>query len=423
MTTPRPLQVVLSGGGTGGHLFAGLAVAAALRAESPGTRIALAGSGRPFERVHAAAAGLDYVSFPCRPAPQRLAGWPGFVWSNLAGFFLARSFLRRRRASVVVGLGGYPSAPAARAAVSLGIPLVLLEQNASPGRVTRWLAPRAAAVCLAFDESRKHFSRGCKALVTGNPVRPEFFATGGRVPRTAHLLQRAPRSAAVSAAWCGQDARAPSSGIETDDSSEDLLPGEPPRAGQLLVLGGSAGARSLNEAVPRALRRLGRVLDVWTILHQSGESGREAAGRAYAEAGVRAAVVPFIADVPGALGASGFVVSRAGGTTLAELAAAGRPALLVPYPHAADDHQRRNAEVFVHAGAAAMLDERECGARLAERLAGALGLLLADGGLRAAMARSIRALARPDAARSVVEVVRRAAALAERAFSRRACSP
>lgn len=416
MTPTAAMHVVFAGGATAGHLFPGLTVADQLRRETPGVRITLAGSGRPFERAHVAAAGLDYLPLRCRAAPRRLWQWPGFLLDNLAGYCQARQFLHTQRAAAVVGLGGFASVPMARAAVSLGIPLVLLEQNALAGRATRWLARHAAAVCLAFDESRKCLASGCNVRVTGNSVRPEFFE------QSASRRKSGPNACVGSLNACVGIAGFLAGSVGTLVSTPDaratdarlpdaIRPGAAmlaPR--QLLVLGGSGGARTLNEQVPQSLRCLGADLEGWTVLHQSGESAVEAARRAYREAGVAARVVPFIADMPSALAASDLAISRAGGTTLAELAAAGVPALLVPYPHAADDHQRRNAEVFVVAGGCALLDERQCGARLAERMADTLRLLVLDGDLRASMVRSIRRLARPNAARDVAAVIRRVAA-------------
>jgi UDP-N-acetylglucosamine--N-acetylmuramyl-(pentapeptide) pyrophosphoryl-undecaprenol N-acetylglucosamine transferase len=391
-----PIHVVFAGGGTGGHLFPGLAVAERLVAEQPDVRITFAGSGRHFERTQVAGSGYDHLAIRCRPWPRRVWRLPAFVADNLAGYFAARRFLRDEQVSVVVGLGGYASAATARAAIACRVPLILLEQNAVPGRATRWLAPSADAVCLAMEPSRSFFPARCKLRMTGNPIRAGFalsqIAAASNVPcETAgchgHL------ACADAQHW--QDG----SGTPRDASST-------PR--QLLVLGGSGGARTLNENVPRALSRLKEHLDGWRVIHQAGDAEHEATRHRYRESGVPATVVPFLGNLPEVLSHADLAVCRAGGTTLAELAASGVPALLVPYPHAADDHQRRNAEVYATGGGCVTLDERDGRGPLDARLADILERLLADGGLRQSMSQSIRVLARPSAAEDVASLIRRA---------------
>ena len=154
--SPQSVQVVFAGGGTGGHLFPGLAVAEALKRTNPRLRIAFAGSGAAWECEQIKHSGYEYLSTPCRPWPGRRWSAGQFLVQNALGYYTALQFLRRHRVAAVVGLGGYASAPTARAAVSCGIPLVLLEQNALPGKVNRWLAPSASLVCAAFEESRAY---------------------------------------------------------------------------------------------------------------------------------------------------------------------------------------------------------------------------------------------------------------------------
>jgi UDP-N-acetylglucosamine--N-acetylmuramyl-(pentapeptide) pyrophosphoryl-undecaprenol N-acetylglucosamine transferase len=244
--------------------------------------------------------------------------------------------------------------------------LVLLEQNAVPGRATRWLAPAAVLVCSAFEDVRSHLRAGCRVRVTGNPLRRAFV-----------------------------DHRAPAR----------YLPDRPGSRRKLLVLGGSGGALSLNQQAPRALYKAGTALADWQVVHQSGERDLAAVGHLYRKLGIEATVVPFIDDMPRLLRASHLAISRAGGTTLAELAASGVPAILLPYPKAADDHQRKNADVFSAAGACQTLDEREVTGRLDNHLAGAVIELSLGHPLRVRMAHAMTQLARPEATRQVASSI------------------
>ncbi|HEY2895392.1 MAG TPA: UDP-N-acetylglucosamine--N-acetylmuramyl-(pentapeptide) pyrophosphoryl-undecaprenol N-acetylglucosamine transferase, partial [Pirellulales bacterium] len=149
-------HIVFAGGGTAGHLFPGLAVAEYLRLHAPKLRITFAGTGKPFELRHVAASGFEYLELSCQPFPRRASEALRFLSGNISGYYEAKRFLRDQNVDLVVGLGGYASVPAARAAAGLKIPCVLLEQNAVPGRATRWLAPAAALVCSAFEGLRPH---------------------------------------------------------------------------------------------------------------------------------------------------------------------------------------------------------------------------------------------------------------------------
>ena len=359
-------HIVFTGGGTLGHLLPGLAVAEQLLRQLPQVRITFAGSGKPLERRQVAAGGFDYLPLACRPSPRRARQVFSFVVGNMSGYARARRFLAEQRVAVVVGLGGYASVPMGVAAGRRGVPLVLLEQNALPGRATRWLARWATAVCPAMTPlsplgrniggEETSLRCRCPVYMTGNPIRSGFRPAASR----------------------GQ---------------------------QLLVLGGSGGARSLNEVVPQSLRQLGPALGKWRVLHQTGSSDLQRTRELYEQLGVPATVVDFVDDVPGVLAKTSLAVCRAGGTTLAELAAAGVPAVLLPYPHAADDHQRRNAELFDAAGGTLSLDECVLPGRLGYRLATALATLLSSSSRRAAMSAAIQRLARPNAAAEVATLV------------------
>ncbi len=275
----------------------------------------------------------------------------------------------------MVGLGGYASVPMAWAAATSRVPLVLLEQNAVPGRATRWLSPRAAQICAAFQDVRPHLRAGGPVRVTGNPIRSGFFA-GAKTVEPAANAQR-----------------------------------------QLLILGGSGGSQTLNQHVPRALYKLPQALAGWRIVHQTGPRDYEATVALYRKLDVPALVAPFVERIQPVLHHTDLAISRAGGTTLAELAAAGVPAVLLPFPHAADNHQRRNADVFAAAGAAQIVDQREVAGRLDNALAESLSGLLLDPYRRRLMSDRMHQLAHPYAAWHVATMVQQ---LAEAARERRA---
>ncbi len=359
-------HIVFAGGGTAGHLFPGLAVADLLARSAPGLRITFAGTGKTFELREVRQAGFDYVTLACRPFPRKASEALRFVTDNVSGYYAARRFLREQNVSLVVGLGGYASVPTGRAAAALRIPTVLLEQNAVPGRATRWLAPAAAMICSTFESVRPLLRGKARLTVTGNPLRRAFVEA---LPPARALPDRA------------ADKRT------------------------LLVLGGSGGAKTLNEQAPLALYKAGAALGGWQVIHQSGPRGVEATRELYRKLGIAARVEPFIDDMPRTMRASHLAISRAGGTTLAELAATGLPAIVLPYPAATNDHQLRNAEVFAAAGACQLLDERQLPGRLDNHLARAVNELAAAPPKRVRMAQAMTRLARPDATRRVARRV------------------
>lgn len=350
-------RVWFAGGGTGGHLFPALAVAETLRNERPELWIGFLGGRRGLENRLVPRAG-----FPLRTLPMSglKGGGPLRVAfaAALAAAAVARCLGRfvLARPSLVVGVGGYASGPAVLAARLLGVPTMVLEQNHFPGATNRWLAPWVDRVCVPSEAARERL--GGRGVVTGNPVRPEFAAV-------------------------------------------DEPPGGP--TARLLVFGGSRGARSINRAMCDALPRLAALPAPPYVVHQTGEADESAVRDAYAAAypGSLHEVHAFLDDMPQRLAAADVVLCRAGATTLAELAAAGRPAVLVPYPHAADDHQRHNADTVARAGGAVVVQDRELDG---DRLAALLAVLIADPERRRAMAASQRRLARPEAARRIVDV-------------------
>ena len=359
-------HVIFAGGGTAGHLFPGLAVADELRASCPQVSVSFAGSGKAFEIERVRASGYEYTAIAARPFPRKAIEALRFVTDNFSGYYAARRLLRAKNVSLVVGLGGYSSVPPVRAAARLGIPYILLEQNAVPGRATRWLAPGAAMICSAFEEMRPRLRAGSRVRVTGNPLRRQFGGAGA--------------------------------------SSDEPAPriGRPRR---LVVLGGTSGSQTLNRQVPMALYKAGPVIHDWQIVHQTGEHNAAATGLLYRKLGLRATVAPFFDNLPEVLRTSDLAISRSGGTTLAELATSRLPAILLPYPQASDNHQRANADAFTAVGAAKTLDERETTGRLDNHLAAAIVELAGDPGRRGRMSAAIATLARPDATHDVARSI------------------
>ncbi|MGD9635503.1 MAG: glycosyltransferase [Pirellulales bacterium] len=376
---PSPLHIVFAGGGSAGRLYPGLAVAAHLKARLPCAKITFVGGGKPVERHPVRAAGFNYVTLPSQPVPRNPFLAMRFITDNVAGYWASRWYLKEHRATLVVGLGGYASAATVRAAHSREIPTVLLEQNAVPSPVTRWLARSADAVCAGYQETRAHVAPDTPIVVTGNPARPAFermfFEQGARHGE--------------SSTGGGEQ------GVATSA-----------RLNRLVVIGGADGAHSINEYMPRALARLGTHLRGWQIVHQTGEGQLQQTINRYRAAGVDALTVSFIDEMAPVMFASDLVVCRAGGTTLAELALAGVPAVLVPYPRDVEAYQLANADVVAAAGAGTVIDESSLEEPLSEALVDHLAPLLVDYARRSDMAANMRQLARPEAASEITDVIR-----------------
>jgi UDP-N-acetylglucosamine--N-acetylmuramyl-(pentapeptide) pyrophosphoryl-undecaprenol N-acetylglucosamine transferase len=351
---------LFAAGGTGGHLFPAIAVARALLARHPSARVLFVGTERALERDILAREGFPHHPLPAASTAVLKRNPAGFAWRHWTACRGARRLLAEYRPAVVFGCGGFASVPPVLAASMAGIPILLLEQNASPGRATVWLSRDALGVCVAFEESVAALPRGVRSVVTGNPVRTEIAALAGGPFRANH-------------------------GVRT-----------------LLVLGGSQGARSLNAAVTGACAGLATQLRGWRVVHQSGPDQDGPVRDRYAELGIDAVVAPFIDDMAAAYRAADLVISRAGATTLAELACAGRAAVLVPYPHAARDHQRHNADAFARTGAAVCVSERPDAGDTVRTLVQAVSPMLADEHRRETVSAAMRQRARPDAAQVVL---------------------
>jgi UDP-N-acetylglucosamine--N-acetylmuramyl-(pentapeptide) pyrophosphoryl-undecaprenol N-acetylglucosamine transferase len=357
----EPLRVVIAGGGTGGHLFPGIAVARELLARRPDAEISFAGTAQGIEArvIPREGFALDLIRSAGLKgkSPLDRAKGVGLVPLGLAD---AWRIVSRRRPHLVIGVGGYSSGPVVLVAAARGVPTMLLEQNAEPGLTNRLLARVVRAAAVTFDSTREVF--GSKAFVSGNPVRPEFVTLAGALQESG-----------------------------PDDGAS---------IARILVFGGSQGAHAINVAMVEAAPELATCSPAVHVTHQTGERDLEMVRAGYRQAGLPADVEPFFYDMGRRLGRADVIVCRAGATTLAELMAAGKAAILVPLPTATDDHQRRNAEALAREGAAEVLLQADMtGAALAGRILA----LTRDDARRERMSGAARALARPDAAKVIVD--------------------
>jgi UDP-N-acetylglucosamine--N-acetylmuramyl-(pentapeptide) pyrophosphoryl-undecaprenol N-acetylglucosamine transferase len=357
-----PALVLIAAGGTGGHLFPAEALAAALRAR--GVRIELATDERvagysgtfPADRIHVIPSetvrGRDPLSLAKTVA---VVGY---------GTIKAYALLRSIRPAAVVGFGGYPTIPPVLAATLRGVPSLIHDSNAVIGRANRMLARRVSAIATTFDGVfERDPALAAKATLTGNPVRPAVVAA-------AAAPYRAP---------------------------------EPSGAIRLLVFGGSQGARIMADIVPDAVARLDAALRARiAVVQQAREEDRERVAESYSRTGAAAEVAPFFADLPARIAANHLIVSRAGASTVAELAAIGRPSILVPLPHALDQDQFANAGVLEKAGGAIRLPQAEF---TPERLAAEIAALAGAPQRLAAMAAAAKSVGRLDAAERLADLV------------------
>ena len=354
----KPLAVVIAGGGTGGHLYPGIAVAREVRRRVPDAVITFAGTARGIESRVVPREGfqLDLLRSAGLKGMSPIALARGLALLPMGGVDAWR-IISRRRPDLVIGVGGYSSGPVVLAAALRRIPTMLLEQNAVPGLTNRTLARFVSAAAVTFESTVTFFGR--RGFVAGNPVRPEFLATDGDGAG-------------------GRDSAAP----------------------RVLIFGGSQGAHAINMAMVAAAPRLAAHGGGMAITHQTGERDLAGVREGYRQAGLDARVEPFLYEMDREMKAADIVVCRAGATTIAECTAAGKPAVLIPLPTAADDHQRKNAEVLARAGAAELIEQNDLtGALLAERIIA----LAADPARRESMAAAARRFARPDAARVIVD--------------------
>lgn len=356
-------RVLLAGGATGGHLYPGLAVAQYWRREEPGVGITFVGSGRGLEEKVLKGTGFSFVPMATPTLMDKKGPARWLAMTQLpAALLICLAMLVRTRVHLVLGLGGFSAGPPLLAGWMLGIPTAIMEQNAIPGMTNRWLAKLARRIFTWFSGAADFFPAS-KVLPLGLPVREEIRQVAG-----------------------GSHSRGSSGGEQT-----------------LLILGGSQGARSVNELILKAIPKLAGLCGRVKIIHQTGPWVAEELAQAYRRFGLVARLVPFIEDMAGVYAQADLVVARAGAGTLAELAATGLPSILIPYPYAAGRHQEANAAWFVKAGAALMKPQSEW---TGEGLGGSIVGLLNDPERRASMARAARNLDHPEATREVVAACR-----------------
>jgi UDP-N-acetylglucosamine--N-acetylmuramyl-(pentapeptide) pyrophosphoryl-undecaprenol N-acetylglucosamine transferase len=356
------MRVVIAGGGTGGHLFPGIAVADEFRKRDEEIEILFIGSEKGIEaRV------LPELGYPIKFIPTGALLGKSFLTQVrsmvrlIEGISASMKMLRARRPDVVIGTGGYVSAAPVIAAKLLGIPTLLMEQNLVPGFANRMLSKIASAIAVTYYESLPLFPRA-KGTITGNPVRASILK-GKR------------------------------------DKAVELFGLDPFRI-TILISGGSMGARRINEAMMSALNQLLDIRDGIQFLHQSGEADYDLVRRAYRDLGFKAMAAPFISQMAEAYALADVVVCRAGATTLAELTALGKPAILVPYPHAAG-HQEFNARKLHESGGCVLVRDSELdGTKLAALLKEYYG----SEEKRGIMRRQSRTLGRIDAAQRVADL-------------------
>jgi UDP-N-acetylglucosamine--N-acetylmuramyl-(pentapeptide) pyrophosphoryl-undecaprenol N-acetylglucosamine transferase len=360
------VRVVIAGGGTGGHLYPGIALARELQRRDRSVVVSFVGTAAGLEARVVPREGLplDLIrvsGLKGKPAAQLVRGVLGLPRAAVDAWRV----ISARRPHVVVGVGGFASGPVLALAWLRRIPTLVLEQNARPGLTNRLLAPVVGAAAVNFEEALRFFPR--TGFVAGNPVRAGFFAPADE---------------------------------EANEKSELATPRN--RAARVLIVGGSQGAHAINMAVVAAAPRLAAAGPRLAITHQTGARDLAVVRDAFERVGLAARVEAFIHEMDREMTRADLVIARAGATTLSELAAAGRPALLVPLPTATDDHQRRNAEAVARAGAAVVVEERDL---TGDRLAGEIDALIDNPRRLVEMGRAAKALARPDAAERIADRV------------------
>jgi len=318
------MKVIIAAGGTGGHIFPGVAVAHEFKRRDPSTEILFVGTARGLESKIVPREGfsLELIKVGALKGVSLFERIKSLARLPMS-FVAARGILKRFKPDVVIGVGGYSSGPTLLMAALSRIPSMVVEPNAMPGFTNRVLARFVDSAALSFEEAKKYF--GKRGVVTGNPVRHDF----ARLPKKT-------RGGALN----------------------------------VLIFGGSQGAHAINVAIVSSLSLLASLKDRLAITHQTGEADFEVVKRGYTDAGFdRAEVMPFIHDMSERFRAADVLICRSGATTAAEVSAAGKAAIFVPFPFATDDHQRKNAEAFERAGAGRMILQKELTpSRLADEL-------------------------------------------------------
>ena len=358
MEKPGP-RVIIAGGATGGHLFPGIAIAEHLREARPGCELVFVSTGTAIEKRALPRTGFAFKRIATEGIKGRgpVARVRALV-KLAAGIAVAVGLIRRFKPDLIVGMGSYSSAPVVIGGWLLGVPIALHEQNALPGMTNRMLSRLADRMFVSFPKTAGRWPAG-KVRITGNPVRKD-------------ILQ----------AMAGAGTAAP------DKSGFTVM-----------IIGGSQGAGAINRAVAGSLAHLAEKSDLFFI-HQTGEADEAAVRRAYQQEGLKCRVQAFFDDMADCYSRADFLICRAGATTVAEIVCLGKPALLVPFPYAADDHQTENASALVEAGGAEMIQETELtGRTVAEKVT----YYAAHRPLLKEMAEKLKAIGKPEAGKIIAE--------------------
>lgn len=360
--TNRHIRLLLTGGGTGGHLFPAVATAQQFQLQYPGTEVLFVGTRRKVDTGSLARYGFESMSITSYGLKGKNPVELLKAVSVLPlSYVQALRVIKKFKPDIMLGVGGYVTGPVVAAGKSLGVPVLIHEQNSVPGLANRKLGKIADRICLSLPGSGAQFPEH-KVTYTGNPV------------RTAIL----------------------------ELSKTTTVPGGPKKT--VLVLGGSQGARAVNRLISQALSTFGeQLLETVRVIHQTGEADAREVGETYREIGIEAVVQPFFDNMEEVYGQADLLVSRAGATTLSEIAVLGKPAILIPFPYAADNHQEKNGDYYVAGGGALQFREKELTAKL---LAANVRQLLEEEERMVNMGRAMRRLAFPDAAARIVACCR-----------------
>ena len=365
---PDPTTIFLAGGGTGGHLYPGIAVAQALVSLNPSIKPVFLCTTRDIDKVILEPTGFTYIPQPITPPVRTVAGLLKF-WTNWRETKdLVRKLRREHQPKAVLGLGGYAAGVAVKYCATHDIPAAIVNPDVIPGKANQYLLRYCKAICCQFPQTTQHVPQNqqSKIQVTGCPIRSDILALPDR-----------------------------------REAAERL--GLDPRLQTLVITGASQGAQTVNEAVLASLPQLN--LQGWQVLHLAGRDHADAVRAAYRDINLSARVIDFTPAMSDVWSVADLCVSRSGASSCAELTASGIPSVLMPYPFHKDLHQRANAKVLADANAAILLDDAADKRKNAEKLTPILASLLYDLTRRQSMAAAAKQLGRPDAATAVAQVV------------------
>jgi UDP-N-acetylglucosamine--N-acetylmuramyl-(pentapeptide) pyrophosphoryl-undecaprenol N-acetylglucosamine transferase len=366
----QPTSVFFAGGGTGGHLYPGIAVAEALRAARPDLRPVFLCTTKSIDRVILEHTGFEFVTQPILPLPKvtNVSGLLRFwkAWRETKD--QVRQLIRERKPAAVLGLGGYAAGVGVKEAAQQGVPTAVLNPDVIPGKANQYLMKYVRAVCCQFEATTAHVPKGeqPKLQFTGCPIRSDI---------------RTPPAPEAAAERLGLD----------------------PSLNTLVVTGASLGAKTVNDAVIEMFK--GMTLRGWQILHLTGRDHADAVRAGYRELEIAARILDFTPAMADVWAVATVAISRAGASSCAELTACGVPSILLPYPFHKDMHQRANAQVLADAGAAVLLEDEKDQRKTAEKLRPVVQALLYNADKRRTMSEAARKLGRPDAADAVAGVL------------------